>query len=74
MKVMSYVCKQAEIKEKRDWLLGMGLNVFRQTQLIDVESAIPEGLCMFTFFVPNKEIETFLTLTYPEGTFRDCSA
>jgi hypothetical protein len=74
MKIMGYTCHAEEIKEKRDWLLGMGLNIFRQTSIIDVESTPPTNLIRILFDVPNQEVETFLKLAYPAGTFQDYSA
>lgn len=78
MKVMSYTCPQEELEEKRNWLLSLGLTLFRQTTVYDLESYHPDldnrAFTMFTFFVTNKETETFLRLSFPEGTFKDCSA
>lgn len=74
MKMMSYICRQEEVKEKRDWILSLGLKPFRQTTLMDIESSIPQSLIMITFAVPDKETETYLKISFPPGTFRDCSS
>lgn len=74
MKAMSYTCHTEEVEEKRKWLIGMGLILFRQSVVIDAETSQNTFLICIIFLVPNKEVETFLKLSYPDGTFRDCSA
>lgn len=74
MKAMSYTCHVKDVEEKRNWLIGMGLILFRQSVVIDAETSQNTFLICIIFLVPNKEVETFLKLSYPDGTFRDCSA
>lgn len=74
MKAMSYTCSMGCVKEVRDWLLSMGLIVFRQATLTKQEpTGQPSEWIKITFFVPDEETETYLKLTYPNH-FQDCSA
>lgn len=74
MKAMSYTCRTEDVEEKRNWLISMGLILFRQSVIIDAETSQNTCLMRITFFVPDKETETYLKMTYPADTFRDCSA
>lgn len=74
MKVMSYTCDLEKLEEKRTWLINHGFTVFRQVILTDYESPYNRQVVRFTFFVPNKETETYIAITFPKGTFQDCSA
>ena len=73
MKIMSYTCGIWEADIKKKWLADIGVTVFRT---IELDEQIP-GLgiqpvtAVILFYVPDKEFETILKLTYPPGTFKE---
>jgi hypothetical protein len=74
MKFMSYTCSLWELNIKKKWLTDdIGVTIFK---VIELDEHIP-GLgiqtvsAMIVFYIPDKEFETMLKLTYPPGTFEE---
>ena len=74
MKFMSYTCDLWQLAIKKKWLTDdLGVTIFK---VVELDEHIP-GLgiqtvnAMIIFYIPDREFETMLKLTYPPGTFEE---
>jgi len=72
MKFMSYTCSILDTHEKIVWLTDVvGVTIFKTVEIQQVPHQTTDSLERIIFYVPDKEFEMKIKLTYPPGTFEE---
>jgi len=73
MKLLVHTCEEHELEDKKRWLTDdVGLSIFKVRKIFS--PAFSDVDYQIVVIVMDDDLESFLKLKYPPGTFRDFTA
>lgn len=76
MKLLVHECSPPQADITREWIKKeVGLPIFREDKVLEISHNGPfYEAHRFIILAIDEEVESYLRLKFPTGTFKDCSA